>query len=161
MTTATIACSDRRLGSKKLGKYAGPWRFLGINSSISPTLVSHPLGRYPLRCVTRSGLTSPSSAPISAEISPSINSRAINATASRTKSPCSPAIALATTSAVVILCSTAIVVLPSSSILGGTDESGRRGGRKTRSRPTRRRYTTSTDMTVALVHAGLNDDHFY
>jgi hypothetical protein len=66
-TTATIACCDRRRGSKKLGEYAGPWRFFGINRSISPTLVSHPRGRYPFRCVNRlSGATSPSSAPISA-----------------------------------------------------------------------------------------------
>jgi hypothetical protein len=68
-----IACSERRRGSRNDGKYEGPDRFFGINSSISPTLVSHARGRYELRCVVRrSGATSPSSAPISAEISASI-----------------------------------------------------------------------------------------
>jgi hypothetical protein len=38
-TIATIACSERRRGSRKLGKHAGPERF-----SISPTRVSHALG---------------------------------------------------------------------------------------------------------------------
>src|SRR6266566_1587438 len=77
----------------------------------------------------RSGQTSPWAAPISSVISASISSWATRATASRTKSPCSPAITLATTSAVVILWPSAIVVSPSHRLLVGTDESGRRGGR--------------------------------
>ncbi len=82
-TTATIACSLRRRGSRNDGKYERPDRFFGINSSISPTRVSHARGRVPLRCVNRrSGATSPSSAPISALISASINSWTTSATAS-------------------------------------------------------------------------------
>src|SRR5947199_6732889 len=122
-TTATIACSERRRGSRNDGKYAGPWRFLGTSSSISPTLVSHGRERYPLRYVERaSGATSPSSAPTSTETSASINSRATNATASRTKSPCSPASTPATTSAAVILRPSAIVVLLLIDLREQTDE---------------------------------------
>src|SRR5205823_1884946 len=63
-TTAMIACSERRRGSRKLGKYDDPDRFFGINSSISPARVSHARGRYPLRCVNLvSGATSPNPAP--------------------------------------------------------------------------------------------------
>ena len=99
-----IACSLRRRGSRKLGKYAGPDRFFGINNSSSPTLVSHARCRYPLRCVTRvPGATSPRPAPTSALTSASITSRATSATASRTKSSSRPSIVLATTSATVML----------------------------------------------------------
>jgi len=45
---AMIACSDRRRGSRKFGKYADPSRVLEINSSI-PIRVSDIRGRYPLR----------------------------------------------------------------------------------------------------------------
>jgi hypothetical protein len=57
----------------------------------------------PLRCVRRSGLRSPRCAPVSRATSASIRSRTTNATASRNRSPCSPPIALATTSAAVII----------------------------------------------------------
>jgi hypothetical protein len=53
----------------------------------------------------------PFMAPISAEISASISSAAIIATASRRKSECSSIRVLATTSGVVMLCLSAIVVL--------------------------------------------------
>jgi hypothetical protein len=111
ITTATIACSQRRRGCKNDGKYAGPDLVLGICSSISPTLVSQARSRYPLRFVTRSAERSPRPAPVSVATSAAINSRTTNPTASRSRSPCSPATARATTSAGVIIRSSAIVVL--------------------------------------------------
>src|SRR3954451_2688206 len=103
-TTATSACSARRRGSRKLGKYPGPERSFGIASSIAPTRVSQLRSRYPLRCaLRRSGARSPNSAPIIAETSASINASTINRTDSRITSACSEPINLSTACAAVIL----------------------------------------------------------
>jgi hypothetical protein len=83
ITTATIACSLRRRGSRNEGKYASPLRLRGINSSSSSTRVSQSLGRCPLRWVRRVSEISPCVAPISALISASISSATTVCTASR------------------------------------------------------------------------------
>src|SRR3954469_7729862 len=83
------------------------------------------------------------------DTSASISSRTTNATASRNRSPCSPAIALATTSAAVIIWPSAIVVLLLIELLAKpTRPDATVVGTLPRARPGAR-YTTSTDMTAA------------
>src|SRR6185437_7349519 len=57
-TTEASARSARRRCSRNDGKY-DPARSFGIASSIVPARVSHSRRRYPLRELTRSGVTSP------------------------------------------------------------------------------------------------------
>src|SRR3954451_21569482 len=129
-TTATSACSARRRGSRKLGKYPGPERSFGIASSIAPTRVSHTRSRYPFRCaLRRSGARSPNSAPIIAETSASINASTMKRTDSRITSACSEPINLSTACAAVILPSSAIVVLLLRQSLGGDRRFETPGGR--------------------------------
>jgi hypothetical protein len=57
-TTLTSACSARRRGSNRLGKYE-PRRSFGMSKVIVPARVSQRRGRCPLRLFTRVSLRSP------------------------------------------------------------------------------------------------------
>ena len=94
-TTATIACSERRRGSRNDGKYERPRPLLRDQQlDLADPRLPRPRPIPVAMRQPRLGATSPSPAPISAEISPSINSRATSATASLTKSSSRPSIAL-------------------------------------------------------------------
>jgi hypothetical protein len=98
-------------------------------SSIWPTRVSQARGRYPLRWVRRSGVRSPSSAPILAATSASMSWAAIQATDSRSTSACSSASSLSASWAAVILALSAIVAFSFVALLEQTDDHEARGGR--------------------------------
>ena len=85
-TTASSACSARRRGCSKEGKYV-PGVTFGIASSIVPTRVSHVRVREPLRYAVRSPVRSCRSAPIKPATSDSINACESTRMPSRRTSP--------------------------------------------------------------------------
>src|SRR6266542_2641746 len=98
-------------------------------SSMLPTRVSQSRDRYPLRWVTRSGVRSPSSAPVLPTTSASMSWVAIHATLSRSTSACSSWRSLSASWAAVILGPSAIVVFSFACLRDQTDDHEARGGR--------------------------------